>query len=235
VVHAEAEVLYLIRAPKNSLVKEIFEWVCDIARGAAMMTQTQVQIQIDKACSNLIPNETLEKIMHANLQAAPLPVPTDKELEFANAIRGTLNAAELDNELVRLVEHYGEREGRRIAQTTEGQPLHTTVLPYKTSEKPMMGSTDVADVSWIVPTVQCNTSCYALATPGHSWQLVAQGLEPWAHKGMLLAAKVMAATALDLIQQPEKLEEAKAELKERLGSEPYRCPIPEGVNPAPVK
>lgn len=235
VVHAEAEVLYLIRAPKNSQVQEIYQWVSEIARGAAMMTQTRVEIQVDKACSNLIPNETLEKLLHANLQAAPLPVPTAEELELANAIRATLNEAELDSTTASLVEHYGEREGRRLAEELQEQPLATMVLPHKSLEKPMMGSTDVADVSWNVPTAQIYSSCYALATPGHSWQLVAQGKSGWAHKGMLLAAKVMAATALDLLRQPAKLEEAKAELRERLGSESYRCPIPAEVQPSPVK
>ena len=98
-----------------------------------------------------------------------------------------------------------------------------------------MGSTDVSDVSWVVPTVQCNGSCWALGTPGHSWQQVAQGKSSWAHKGMLQAAKAMAGTGLDLLTNPELLTQAKADLKEQLAGEEYKCPIPEGVNPAPVK
>lgn len=108
------------------------------------------------------------------------------------------------------------------------------LLPHKNSDRPMMGSTDVSDVSWIVPTVQCGTSCYALGTPGHSWQLVAQGKSSWAHKGMLLAAKVMAGTAVDLQQHPETLAAAKQELQERV-PEGYTCPIPKNINPSPVK
>ena len=98
-----------------------------------------------------------------------------------------------------------------------------------------MSSTDVAGVSWLAPTVQCNVACCALGTPGHSWQMVAQGKSSWAHKGMLLAAKAMAGTGLDILQQPELLAAAKQELQERLGGEPYRCPIPEGVQPSKVK
>ncbi len=235
VVQPEAEVLYLIRAPKNAQVQEIYQRVCEIARGAAMMTQTPVTIQIDKACSNLVPNETMEKIMQANLEAITPLEPTDSERLFAHEIRASLSGAELESELKSLVETYGEREGRRLAKLFEGQELSNVVLPHKSSEKPMMGSTDVADVSWIVPTVQCWTSCYALDTPGHSWQEVAQGKETWAHKGMLLAAKAMAGSALDLMLHPEKLDEAKAELSERLAGESYRCPIPDGVQPSPVK
>ncbi|HBK86176.1 MAG TPA: amidohydrolase, partial [Firmicutes bacterium] len=235
VVQANAEVLYLIRAPKNNLVQEIYAWVNDIARGAALMTQTEVHIEVDKACSNLVPNETLEKLMQANLEAIPALSQTSEEQAFAEAIRSTLGEAELAKESTSLVHKYGGQEGRRLAELLVGKALHTAVLPHRTSEQPMMGSTDVSDVSWIVPTVQCNTSCYALGTPGHSWQMVAQGKSSWAHKGMLLAAKAMAATGLDLFQQPDQLTAAKEELKERLGDEPYRCPIPAGVQPKPVK
>lgn len=235
VVQPEAEVLYLIRAPKNNQVQEIYQRVCEIAQGAAMMTQTQVSIQIDKACSNLIPNETLEAIMQANLEAIVPQEPTESEKRFAREIRASLTEAELQSEQKSLVDTYGEREGHRLAKMLEGCDLLTAALPLKSSEKPMMGSTDVADVSWLVPTVQCWTSCYALDTPGHSWQEVAQGKESWAHKGMSLAAKAMAGVALDLLEQPDKLTQAKDELKERLGSDGYRCPIPDGVQPSPVK
>lgn len=235
VVQANAEVLYLIRAPQNSQVQEIYEWVNDIARGAALMTQTEVHIEVDKACSNLIPNQVLEKLMHANLAALPAVEFSEAEEAFAAAIRGTLGAAELAKERESLISKFGGQQGRQLAEQLVGKSLHTWVLPHLTYEQPMMGSTDVSDVSWIVPTVQCNTSCYALGTPGHSWQMVAQGKSGPAHKGMLLAAKTMAATGLDLIEQPEQLAAAKQELIERLGDESYVCPIPAGVQPQPVK
>lgn len=235
VVQPTAEVLYLIRAPENKQVQEIYERVNDIARGAALMTQTQVEIEVDKACSNLVPNEVLEKLMQANLEGiAPLTY-TDAEEQFAAAIRETLGAEELAREAGLLRAGYGGQIGREQAALLEGEVLHRGILPHLFSEKPMMGSTDVADVSWLVPTVQCNVSCYALGTPGHSWQLVAQGQSSWAHKGLLFAAKAMAATGLDLIEQPQQLTAAKKELKQRLDGESYRCPIPAGVQPKPVK
>jgi len=235
VVQPEAEVLYLIRAPQNSQVQELFAWVSDIARGAAMMTQTQVDIQIDKACSNLIPNDTLARIMHENLVAAPLPTATAEEREFAHAIRATLTEAELRKEETALIKEFGTADGRRLSAQLEGKELCDIVMPYKYSDRPSGGSTDVGDVSWIVPTVQCDVSCYALGTPGHSWQQVAQGKASWAHKGMLLAAKAMAGTALDLCLRPELIATAKRELQELVGAEGYRCPIPDGVVPSPVK
>lgn len=94
-----------------------------------------------------------------------------------------------------------------------------------------MGSTDVGDVSWIVPTVQCNTACFAIGTQFHTWQLVAQGNLPAAHKGMVLAAKAMATTAADCLRNPDIIARAKAELKERTGGRRYICPIPPEVTP----
>jgi aminobenzoyl-glutamate utilization protein B len=234
VVQPEAEVLYLIRAPKNDQVKEIYAWVCEIARGAAMMTQTKVDIQIDKACSNLVPNLVLAKLMQANIEAVEVPKPSAADVSFAKEIRATLNASEKNSVFAELTEAYGERTARELKDRLSGD-IYAEPLPLCMNEKAFPGSTDVGDVSWVVPTVQCNTSCMALGTPGHSWQQVAQGKSDWAHKGTLMAAKVMAQTAIDLLEQPEKIAEAKAELKERLAGGAYVCPIPADVKPAPVK
>ena len=98
----------------------------------------------------------------------------------------------------------------------------------------MMGSTDVGDVSWIVPTVQARGATYAIGTPGHSWQLTAQGKSPLAHKGMIHVAKVMAATAVDALKDGSVIERAKADYKARTDGNPYVCPLPEDVKP-PIK
>ena len=95
----------------------------------------------------------------------------------------------------------------------------------------LVGSTDVGTVSWVVPTVQMRGATYAIGTPGHSWQLVAQGKAPAAHKGMEHAAKVMAATALDLIRDPALVAAAKADHRARLAGNPFVNPIPDDVDP----
>ena len=98
----------------------------------------------------------------------------------------------------------------------------------------MAGSTDVGDVSWVCPTAQIGTVTEAAGTPGHSWQEVAQGKASVAHKGMLYAGKVMAGAAIDLLEDPDKIEEAKKELKKRLGGGSYVPPIPKGVRPMAI-
>ena len=95
----------------------------------------------------------------------------------------------------------------------------------------MVGSTDVGDVSWVLPTVQARGATYAIGTPGHSWQLTAQGKSPLAKKGMVHVAKVMAGTAVDALKNPAIIAQAKADLAERTRDSPYISPLPAEVNP----
>lgn len=103
------------------------------------------------------------------------------------------------------------------------------------SEGLLTGSTDVGDVSWVTPTVQCTTACVTRGTPAHSWQLVAQGKLPAAHKGMLHAAKTMAGTAMNLLTDPTLLKLAKEEFVERTTKQSYDSPIPDGVIAPPLR
>lgn len=106
-----------------------------------------------------------------------------------------------------------------------GKDMADVIDPFKPDEF-MAGSTDVGDVSWLVPTAQCMTACEPLGTPLHTWQIVATGTTSLAHKGMLHAGKIMASTALDVLLQPALIEQAKAELIERRAGEVYTSPLP---------
>ena len=108
--------------------------------------------------------------------------------------------------------------------------LNDFVMPFYHGDDFSPGSTDVGDVSWLTPTVQFNTACEPSKVPGHSWQKTACGKSSFAKRGMLLAAKVIAATAVDLYEDPALLEAAKEDLKRRTGGK-YECPIPQGVKP----
>ncbi len=90
----------------------------------------------------------------------------------------------------------------------------------------------MGDVSWAVPTVQARGATYAIGTPGHSWQLTAQGKTPAAHKGMVHVAKVMAGTAADVLSDPALLQAAKADHQARLAKTPFVSPLPAGLKPA---
>ena len=110
-------------------------------------------------------------------------------------------------------------------------PLCDFVAPLESIGNGGIGSTDMGDVSWVVPTVQARIATCAVGTPFHTWQTVAQGKAPAAHKGMVHAAKIMASTASALIKDPRKLKEAKDTYNAQVSKNPYICPIPEEVSP----
>ena len=120
---------------------------------------------------------------------------------------------------------------RELLLSIREQIVADSVLPHVHAASLLPGSSDVGDVSWLVPTAQCSTACYVFGTPGHSWQMVAQGTSSLAHQGMLTAAKTLACTAVDLFTQPELLQLAKAELLQTLDGGTYQCPIPQDVQP----
>lgn len=225
VVQAEAEVLYLIRAPKTNQVQEIYKRVCDIARGAALMTGTEVEIVFDKACSNLVPNVTLNAKMAEVLKEIGAPTYSEQEIQFAKELQATLSKEDIMNDISKFP--------KEVSEKIKNTPIFDMIYPYSDSiaDEPLGGSTDVGDVSWIVPTAQVGTACWVLGTPAHTWQVVTIGSTSIGHKGMLLAGKVMAGTALEVIKNPELLKKAKEELKDRLGDDAYQNPIPAEVLP----
>jgi aminobenzoyl-glutamate utilization protein B len=220
VVQANAEVLYLVRAPDVVKARALYERVIKVARGAALMTDTELTIEIDKACSDTLPNTALEMALYENLkQMGPVPF-DEQDRAFAEQIRAGLTE-----------EHIRSSFATYGAEVDLAMPLHDGLLPFDGTALQRSGSTDVGDVSWITPTVQTNAPTWAIGTPGHSWQVVAQGKSVGAHKAMLHAARALAATALDAILSPELLERAKAERTERTDGKPYVCPIPDDVVP----
>ncbi|MFP4457878.1 MAG: M20 family metallopeptidase [Clostridia bacterium] len=230
VVQAEAEALYLLRAPDLDYVREMYERVNNIAKGAALMTGTELEIVFDKACSNMIPNHSLGKLLLKNLEDVVLDVKyTKEEIEFSDKIKETFPSG--SDPLKKLKEHL-EGEDKEIIRKLEGKSLCDIVVPYIKYDAPMSGSTDVGDVSWVAPTAQFNAACYAIGTPGHSWQSVSQNKTSVAHKGVLIAGKTLALTAIELFENDELIKKAKEEFDLTMDGKEYECPIPEDVKPA---
>jgi aminobenzoyl-glutamate utilization protein B len=220
VVQARARVRYSVRARELPDMLDLLERVKDCARGAALMTGTRVDIEVLAAVSNLLANEPLERAMFDTMQRLGAPAWDEGDREFARKIQATLGPSDL------------ETAYRRVGvKAKEDTPLFEDIVPMDTKRVPMIGSTDVGDVSWVVPTVQAHAPVYAIGTPGHSWQLTAQGKSPAAHKGMVHVAKVMAATAVAAIEDPALIERAKSDLAERTARTPYVSPLPEGIAP----
>lgn len=216
VVQAESEEYFCMRSPKSVQMRAIFERVCDIAKGAALMTGTSVEYEIDSAVSEAIPNLTLGKLLYANFEKLGVPSYDEADLSVARSFR----AIQSDAAKASVPAPFAEK------------PIFDVLMPFCEQEVPQMGSTDVADVSWVVPTVQCWVTCAVNASQLHSWEMVAQGKTSIAHKGMLHAGKIIASAAADLFHHPEIAQAAKRELNERLGESRYVCPIPPGVKPS---
>jgi aminobenzoyl-glutamate utilization protein B len=225
VVPAEAASLYSVRAPRIDQLIPLFERVKDIARGAALMTGTELEVDINSGMSNLLLNETINNVFQRKLEEVGAPKFSPEDFAFAAEITKTIPSDSLEESGA----SYGLDAG--MISMLKDKLLHESVLPPYQSEIVQPGSTDVGDVSWVVPTGQIVTACMALGTPGHSWQIVAQGRMGIGHKGMLYAAKVMAVAALDFMQDPELIRKAQAEFKKLLAASNYVSPIPEGLKP----
>ena len=235
VVQPRADVLYLIRSPKSAQLRDLYERVNNVARGAALMTGTTVEIDFVKACSETIKNGVLEKVLYSNMEQAPMPVYTEEEKEFAGRVRASYQNPW--DPMERAVSRCGEQYRDEIRELyAPNKNINDFLLPFYSNEVVTAGSTDVADVTWICPTAQFDAVTTACGTPNHSWQFVSCNKTSIAHKGVIYAAQVLAGAAVDLFESPETVQSAKDEHKKRLGGETYQCPIPAGVVPrAPDK
>ena len=234
VVQAQAEVLYLIRAPEMADAQQIFARIEKIAQGAALMTETSVSCRFEKACSSYLPNRTLEAAMYQAVCHYGTPHWSEEERAFAAEIRATLSANDIHNSLKNIADTSGD-EGKAFARRHRETILIDEVAPWAATDNILAGSTDVGDVSWKAPVAQCFSPCFAVGTPLHTWQLVSQGRTSIAHKGMLLAGKILAATAIRLFSDRSLLTTSQQELAQVLAERPYRCPIPQDVKPSILK
>jgi len=219
VVQVTAKVRYAVRARDLAGMRELLERVRKVAQGAALMTETSVAVQVISAVSNLLGNDPLERAMSDVFDQLGPPPFDDADRSFARQVQATLSQEEFDFVY------------RSVGQPRSDTALCEQVVPLDAKREPLMGSTDVGDVSWAVPTVQASGAVVAIGTPFHSWQLVTQGKMPAAHKGMVHVAKVMAATACKVLADPALLAAAKADHAARTSRRPYLCPIPSETAP----
>ncbi|SEO74549.1 aminobenzoyl-glutamate utilization protein B [Amphibacillus marinus] len=229
VVQASSTLFYYIRAPKIEQAKDIFERVNRIAEGAALMTDTKLSIHIDSACYNYIPNKTVTTNLHENLKLlTPLSF-TEEEYAYEQKYFDTVSNQVKADIFDYVHAAFPDLDDEQINQLAN-EPISSPLYPLTFSGK-AIGSTDVGDVSWIVPTGQVFIACEPHGTPAHSWQWVANGKSSVAHKGFMTAGKAMALSAIDLINNPELIKQAKKDHFEFLQGRSYVCAIPDDVMP----
>ena len=192
VVPAFAEVFYYVRNPEVANVKAIFQKVVKAAEGAALGTNTEMDYEVIHGLYNLLPNETLARIMHKNLEKVGGVQYSEADKTFAEKIMETYSVnATLD----------------------DAQKIQEFIV----REKGTGGSTDVGDVSWLVPTAGMRSATWVPGTSAHTWQAVAAGGTDIGFNGMMVAAKTLTLTAMDIFNDPSVTEKAKEELLRRRG------------------
>ena len=200
VVPDYAEVYYYARHNSREVVIDIFDRIVKAAEGAALGTGTTMEYEMVGGVYELLPNVRLQQIVHKNLEAIGGVTYTPEERAFAEEIAKSLGQESLRSELAQ------------------------DIQPFKT-EGTAYGSTDVGDVSFAVPTAGIRIGTWVPGTPAHSWQAVASGGTSIGIKGMMVAAKTLAATAMDLFSDPEAIAAARAEFLERRGSDFKYVPL----------
>lgn len=186
---AEAE--YMVRHPDARVVEEIWNRIVKASEGAAAGTETTTKYEVVSGSYNLVPNETLARLMYNNLVTVGGVNYTAGETAFAKEIQKSIP---------------------RAPDLSQAQ----VVQPFKTGGF-FPASTDVGDITWVVPTAGLGTATWVPGAPAHSWQAVATGGMSIGQKAMINAAKTIALTGADLFNNPALLQKAKDELTQRLG------------------
>ncbi|MCM3728521.1 hypothetical protein M3226_23000 [Neobacillus cucumis] len=222
IVPDNAQIWYYIRAPHRSEVVETYEKLINIAKGAALMTGTDYNIDFITGCYDMLPNKVLGQVLLNNLKKVGAPSFDEEDMKLAKELTDSFDQ--------------GMKE---VVIKTSGAPnnlldkiLHDEVIEPYDEGKCMSGSTDVADVSWNIPTAQFTTACAPIGTPGHSWQNVVAVGSTIGQKGMITAAKVIGLSVVELIENPILVAQAqddfRNEIKHKGG---YVSPLPDGLKP----
>lgn len=202
VVPEYAKVSYYIRSPKREILKNLVEWVNQAAEGAAKGTQTRVEVEIVAGFYERLYNLKLAQLVQQNLELVGGVHYDARERAFAEEIVKGLKA-----------------DVSTLDRASKIQPL--------AEEKPSAGggSSDVGDVSWVVPTISFNTATFIPGSPGHSWQNVASTGSTIGTKSLINTAKVFSLSAIELYTNPQLVKEVKAEFDERRGKDFEYIPL----------
>lgn len=229
VVQPRASVLYMVRSNHVSEAVSLQERVDRIAEGAALMTDTTFERKFIDGLADTISNFTIERVLYENFRELGVPSYTEEENRFADQLSLTYSgsdsvpgvAAEFDT---------NAKEQVKLMREQTGHAMNAFLAPLYQGEAFKAGSTDVGDVSWLTPTGQIHVASWPNGCPGHSWQNVSCDRTSIGHKAAVHAGKVLAASAIDLMMQPELLNAARAEFEKRT-AEGYTCPIPADAVP----
>ena len=231
IVPEEAEVYYFIRAAKPDYLAEVVERVRKVAEGAAMMTETRVEVKFEEGCSAVLNNHYLADLQYQAMELIGPIAFSEEEIAFAQQINDTFPGTNADY-VENIIENLKSPADIAVLfDEYRQQPLISKNYPSLDENIVRTGSTDVGDLSQIVPVSMLRTTCWPTGIPGHSWGNVACSGMSIGHKGMMHAAKIMALAAMAMYADPEHLVQIRKEFEQSMGGKPYVPPIPADVDP----
>lgn len=211
IVPGKASVWYYVRALDRNTVNQVYDRLVKAAKGAAMMTETKLEIQYMGGCYPMVGNRVLAEVMSQTMKEIEQEEWTAEELKWAKAMNQPVEAQ--------------RAAAAKALGLDPNAQIFTGVAPVE--KEIIYASTDVGDVAHIVPTIMATVATAGLGTPGHSWQMVSSAGGSIGLKGMIYAAKVLAASGVRLAENPALVKKAKEEFDAMMDGESYICPIPQ--------
>ena len=212
IVPDKASSWYFVRALSREAVVETYNRLLKIADGAAMMTETEVEVEFLGGCYNTLQNKVLVNLIHETMQEVGLPDWTEEELKFAEELNNV--SANYDKMI-------------KSGKIPKDMQIHSEIGP--TVDEDGYGSTDVGDVQHIAPGVMFYTATNNIGAAGHSWQITSSTGSSIGEKGMLTAAKVMAVAGIKALEDPNIIEDSKTEFDKVMNGKTYKCPITDDI------
>ena len=201
-----AKVWYFVRDVNRKGVDEVYPRVLKCAEGAAMMTETTMEVNLITGVYEYLQNLTISEVLDRNLREIGAPKFTEAEQNFANEMQKNFNV--------------------------EPKGLSTEIEPFEVPKEISGGSTDCADVSWIVPTAgELSIAARPLETAGHSWAVTSCSASTIGFKAMNIATKVLAASGIEILMDKKIVEKAREEFAEKTEGFTYKSAVPEGQKP----
>lgn len=215
IIPKDAESWYFVRAPRRKDVEDISARLLNVAKGAALMTDTQVEMEVLGGCYEYLPNQVLLELTQQNMSEVTLPVYTEEEQQLAARLQQTV-----DQQQVAL-----ERR-KYLSDTAEETTMYEGAMTIEEGKKvAVSGSSDSGDVSWIMPMNFFLGAAWPLGITNHSWQATAAAGSSLGTKSMMYAARVFTGMMYDLLNDTSLVTSAKAEFMERTASQPYSSPL----------
>ena len=209
IVPDTAELYLYARSPSLGVLDDVWNRILRIANGAAMMTDTRLELKELSGSANIIPNDVLAKVAQRNLEEVGGFRYTPEERHFAEELQKSLPSESVGG----------------LDSTAEVTPLK------KPDPNSPQASTDAGDVSWNVPMIGFGTATFVPGVAAHTWQAAACAGMSIGQKGMVVAAKALAITGIDLLTNPQLVADAKADFRKQMQGKTYKSAIPEGQNP----